>query len=269
MNSKKLMIILAILMMASVPICMAAEASESDAYISYNGDPYVSSEFKNNGSGTIAIPLTSTETKDIPIELTATYKDSGKIAGTTTITVPAATSDNPTVKVTAYISFSIGSTGSYNIIISCNNPIFTGGDTNILINVSESIWTNWTTYLAIIIVVILIVIAVVYKMRTNPNMKPQTTFRQLEQYKNTGTMTEEQPKNTHSSSTEKKRYAAPSEKKTEEKPKTMETPAKKPAKQSFSDLEKEQKKEKPAKEEKKKASSNEPQKAKYISSRRK
>ncbi len=72
------------------------------------------------------------------------------------------------------------------------------------LDVKKSVWSNLTTYLAIVaLAIIVIIIAVVY-MRANPRNKPATTFTELEKQKNAA-QGEESAKSANKS-TEKIKY---------------------------------------------------------------
>lgn len=260
MNHKKTLIVLAIAMMAMIPVSIMM-SDESDAGMEIRdawGDG-----FSNNGDGTLFIVLKNTESSDT--DITITVKEDGRELAKETVTVPA-----DTESYTAELRFRIDGLGSHDLTITCEPvnlfPIPPSGDPlnywNVTVNVGESIWTKPSTYAAIIVVALLIVIAAYLRMRNAPATKPDTTFTELEKQK--GGSTREAESKPKASATERRRYSTPSE---PSKPPVAEAPPAPPKEKkasSFTELDKE-KKESASKPK----TSEEPKKLKYVSSRRK
>jgi len=302
MNHKKTLIALAVIMLAAVPVSILM-SELSDAQVSTDDNSISWSGSNDRSSGTLVVPLKSTESNDQDITITVTDSNNN-IVVTNKVTVPG----NSTLN--AELSIRMGA-GSHDLTITCvaDNPVFllpNGNSTNtqvipFTINVTQSVLSKPTTYIAIAIVVILIVIGVFLYTRNAPTKKPETTFTELERQKRESREeAEEAPK---TSATERKKYkesgsrpkepaekkAAPAEKKAakaEKKPAPEEKKAapaekkaapeeKKPAPEekkatSFTELEKQkQEKKESAPAAKKDSSSEEPKKLKYVSSRRK
>lgn len=269
MNHKKTLIALAVIMMAIVPASMMM-SDESDAKVDF-GDIW-GSGFTTSGPGTLNVVLTSTEYDDI-VGIDVIVTENGVERGRTTVTVPANDS------ITAEVRFSLDGAGTHYLRVTCEPPdTFPPGPNGqpinyidgISVEVTVSIWSNTTTYLALIVVAILVVIAVYLRMRSAPVTKPKMTFTELEKQKaaERGEV-EEKPK---ASATERRRYGS-SEQAINTPPKTAKPEAKaeqkveaKPEESkptSFTELDKQKK------EAAKKKSSDEPKKLKYVSSRRK
>lgn len=257
MNYKKITIVLAIIMMAGIPLGIGI-SDESDAFIKIDEPNVTASGFTNNGDGTISVPLKSDEDKSVEIHLKAMHQDDTAVLKETTVVVPAGET------VVAKLTFNISSVGEYIIVVECDHPEFfptIGGKVfntvTVDVNVTESIWSKWTTYAAVALVVILIVIAVVMKMRSAPSTKPTTSFTELEKQRTEGI--ESKPvAPSQPVTTERRRYNAPA---AVDKPKDEPAP-KKPT--SFTELDRE-KNRRPEKS----SGSDEPKKMKYVSSRRK
>lgn len=264
MNHKKTMIALAITLMALIPAGMLM-SDESDARVDF-GDVW-GSGFTTNGDGTLHVTLNSTEY--IEIEMTITVTEGNRELKSIEVTIPAATDENPTVKYVAEVSFRLDGEGTHQLRVTCEpSHYFTpsGQPINyydVNVDVTVSIWSNTTTYIAIIVVALLIVIAVYLKIRSTPITKPKMTFTELERQKAVGKEESLAEKESRQTATERRRYrsegkaekpaAAPT--KNEEKPMT------------FTELEKQKgEKKEPVK---KTEPSTEPKKLKYVSSRRK
>ena len=273
MNHKKTMIALAIAMMALIPMGIMM-SNESDAGMEFRGDPW-GDGFSNNSDGTLHIVLKNTEPNDV--ELTIIITEGDRELKRETFTIPADT-DSYTVN----ISFRVDGVGSHDLIVTgipaSLFPTPPSGDplnfTNVTINVSESIWTKVTTYVAIAVVALLVVIAAFLKMRSAPAKKPDTTFTELERQKET-TAVKEEPTARRSSTTERRRYGSSEEQKSAPVQPKPAAPKQKPAEppqekkaSSFTELDKQKKTEKKESPSKSK-SSEEPKKLKYVSSRRK
>jgi len=256
MNNKKAIVaILAVLALSMIPL-MAIESDESDAIIVIEG--VTQGTVTSSNGGDILVHFNSEEVRDRTITITVTLPENdNKVIGTATVEIPAET------EYTAAVHISGLGVGTYNVKITCEDSVYFGINTqSFVLDVTKSIWSNVSTYLAIAVVAILIVVAAVIKMRSAPKVKPDTTFTELEK-QNSNESRKSQKTVDPEPTTERKRYD-----KTE---KRAETPKpKEPVKATtFTELEKEQKtsiREKPADE---KSDSSEPKKLKYVSSRRK
>jgi len=276
MNHKKTIVALTVVMMAFISFSAIA-SEDSDAMMAISDNPRAEG-FANNSDGTLIINFNNTDGVDTQIKITVTDLNTSKVYTTQTVTVPEGKND-------IRISFRIGDSGAHEVLITCEpQELFPPFGTEYLnrqtmtINVSQSIWSNTTTYIAIAVVAILIVIAAVIKMRSAPATKPDTTFTELEKQKESKPVNEDVPQ-----TTSRRRYneekPAPVQKETKatsftelEKNKAEPKPKAKPAKEEKSKAEPKPRDSKPAKEEKKEKKedpSEQPKKIKYVSSRRK
>lgn len=219
-------------------------------------------EFKDGKDGTITFLVNN----DTGGEIEATFKvyvdiaygDITESTAAKTMTQTLADGQN-TVK----ISFSMGD-GDHTVTVtaSSDDATFDAGANHFTLNISvaKSIWSNVTTYLALIAIVLIVIIAAFYYIRTKPKAAPSTTFTELEEKKKAEKPEEPARK---SVGTERRRYnskANDSAAKTEEsKPAPVQVEEKKKA-ASFTELEEEKKTSKP---------SDSSKKIKYVSSRRK
>lgn len=219
-------------------------------------------EFKDGKDGTITFLVNN----DTGGEIEATFKVYVDIAyGDITESTAANVTMTQTLadgQNTVKISFSMGD-GDHTVTVtaSSDDATFDAGANHFTLNISvaKSIWSNVTTYLALIAIVLIVVIAAFYYIRTKPKAAPSTTFTELEEKKKTEKPEEPTRK---SVGTERRRYnskANDSAAKTEEsKPAPVQVEEKKAA--SFTELEEEKKTSKP---------SDSSKKIKYVSSRRK
>lgn len=220
-------------------------------------------EFKDGKDGTITFLVNN----DTGGEIEATFKvyvdiAYGDITESTTanVTMTQTLADGQN---TVKISFSMGD-GDHTVTVtaSSDDATFDAGANHFTLNISvaKSIWSNVTTYLALIAIVLIVVIAAFYYIRTKPKAAPSTTFTELEEKKKAEKPEEPARK---SVGTERRRYnskANDSAAKTEEsKPAPVQVEEKKKA-ASFTELEEEKKTSKP---------SDSSKKIKYVSSRRK
>ena len=217
-------------------------------------------EFKDGKDGTITFLVNN----DTGGEIEATFKVYVDIAyGDITESTAANVTMTQTLadgQNTVKISFSMGD-GDHTVTVtaSSDDATFDAGANHFTLNISvaKSIWSNVTTYLALIAIVL---IAAFYYIRTKPKAAPSTTFTELEEKKKAEKPEEPARK---SVGTERRRYnskANDSAAKTEEsKPAPVQVEEKKKA-ASFTELEEEKKTSKP---------SDSSKKIKYVSSRRK
>lgn len=220
-------------------------------------------EFKDGKDGTITFLVNN----DTGGEIEATFKVYIDIAyGDITESTAANVTMTQTLadgQNTVKISFSMGD-GDHTVTVtaSSDDATFDAGANHFTLNISvaKSIWSNVTTYLALIAIVLIVVIAAFYYIRTKPKAAPSTTFTELEEKKKAEKPEEPARK---SVGTERRRYnskANDSAAKTEEsKPAPVQVEEKKKA-ASFTELEEEKKTSKP---------SDSSKKIKYVSSRRK
>ena len=220
-------------------------------------------EFKDGKDGTITFLVNN----DTGGEIEATFKVYVDIAyGDITESTAANVTMTQTLadgQNTVKISFSMGD-GDHTVTVtaSSDDATFDAGANHFTLNISvaKSIWSNVTTYLALIAIVLIVVIAAFYYIRTKPKAAHSTTFTELEEKKKAEKPEEPARK---SVGTERRRYnskANDSAAKTEEsKPAPVQVEEKKKA-ASFTELEEEKKTSKP---------SDSSKKIKYVSSRRK
>ena len=220
-------------------------------------------EFKDGKDGTITFLVNN----DTGGEIEATFKVYVDIAyGDITESTAANVTMTQTLadgQNTVKISFSMGD-GDHTVTVtaSSDDATFDAGANHFPLNISvaKSIWSNVTTYLALIAIVLIVIIAAFYYIRTKPKAAPSTTFTELEEKKKAEKPEEPARK---SVGTERRRYnskANDSAAKTEEsKPAPVQVEEKKKA-ASFTELEEEKKTSKP---------SDSSKKIKYVSSRRK
>jgi hypothetical protein len=273
MNHKRTIIALAVITMAIASMSLVM-SDNSDARMTFEKIEGVG--FTTANEGTLFVPLTNGGEE--PLEITITVTEDGRLLKTDKVTV----GKNSTV--TAELRFKLNGTGDHQLRVTFTPaeyfpPITSGGYANSAIahvNVSESIWSKTTTYLAIVAIALLIVIAAYMKIRSAPAGKPGMTFTELEKQKRESREEEEdRPK---ASATEKRRYRE-SEESSKAAQKQQAPPEKKAG--TFTELENQKKADATAKKgpepppkkaepaPKKAKPQEEPKKLKYVSSRRK
>ena len=189
-NAKKGLTLLAALLMTVVAFGAVAFASESDADGSgINQGSISASGFKQDRTGTLTVPVLVYDG-----EATLEVFENGNLLASMTQTV---TGDTASLSV----SFQLPA-GKHTLDIRLTNVGTTTAQYEL--NVAKNVWSNLTTYVAIVIVAIIVVIIAVLYMRANPRNKPTTTFTELEQEK--AAAKTEQP--AAPAKTEKKKYGA-------------------------------------------------------------
>ena len=260
MSGKKgIVFLLAALMALVTASAVVSDGSDASPGIATGS----AGEFKDGKDGTITFLVNN----DTGGEIEATIKVYVDIAyGDTTESTAAKVTMTQTLadgQNTVKISFSMGD-GDHTVTVtaSSDDATFDAGANHFTLNISvaKSIWSNVTTYLALIAIVLIVIIAAFYYIRTKPKAAPSTTFTELEEKKKAEKPEEPARK---SVGTERRRYnskANDSAAKTEEsKPAPVQVEEKKKA-ASFTELEEEKKTSKP---------SDSSKKIKYVSSRRK
>ena len=262
MNSKKTTILMIALALFVLPIALSFAPGASDAGVSIEGDAYQGTVTPDGGY--VHLVLKSTEPNPVTLSVDAYITDSGKLIGT----AQCALSANGTA--TADIFVKAGGVGDHNVTLKCSpEGFFVLKETSLLVHVTQSVWSNWTSWATIIIIAILIIIAVAYKMHSAPKAKADVTFTELEKQRKDAKGISEP-----SVTTERRKYGshkseekAPAPKKAPAKEATKEPPKEADSKKVFTEMEEQRKRAAPAKEAPKKA--DEPEKLKYVSSRRK
>ena len=143
-------------------------------------------EFKDGKDGTITFLVNN----DTGGEIEATFKVYVDIAyGDITESTAANVTMTQTLadgQNTVKISFSMGD-GDHTVTVtaSSDDATFDAGANHFTLNISvaKSIWSNVTTYLALIAIVLIVIIAAFYYIRTKPKAAPSTTFTELEEKK--------------------------------------------------------------------------------------
>ena len=194
-NAKKTFTLLAALLMALVAFGgIAAMADDSDAAPGIDQAGIKASGFKQDRDGTLTIPVSVVD-GDAAIVI----KEGSTVVKEQT---QAVTADTASLAV----SFRLPA-GTHQLSIELTN----GGSTISAyydLNVAKNVWSNITTYVAIVVVALIVVIIAVVYMRANPRNKPSTTFTELEQQK---AAKASEPQAAAPAKTEKKKYGGSEE----------------------------------------------------------
>lgn len=169
-NNKYLVALIAVAMVATVFVTVA-DVSSADTTI--ESSSITADGFMHDKTGTLHIRVLCNDESDT---ITVSATENGNILKSESIAVVNGWN-------TVSLSFQL-SQGHHDISVTVvdGNGNTTSG--SITLDVSKSVWSNITTYLAIaVLAIIVLAIAVVY-MRSNPRNKPTTTFTELENAKN-------------------------------------------------------------------------------------
>jgi len=166
------------LAMLSVACMMSVASDESDGLVQFADPNDVTYTFTEGQTNDIIVKIKSNEIDAVDITLTVRDVTNNKEIAKKTFSIPP----NETVELRMPVSISgVGEhrltvTGEPSSLFPPNGSVLS----TITVNVTESIWSNWTTYAAIIITVLLAIIAIVYISRGSVSKKPKMTFREAE-----------------------------------------------------------------------------------------
>ncbi len=171
-NNKYLAALLAVFMALAAFAVIADSSNASDASTTAIKD-VTDDGFMDDKVGTLHIKVNCTEESD---EITVTVIDNNNEILTKEFEVKNG-------ETTLDVQFKLSEGGhdlSVKIVCKDKSEVYSAHH----VDVKKSVWSNITTYLAIVaLAIIVIIIAVVY-MRANPRNKPTTTFTELEKQKN-------------------------------------------------------------------------------------
>ena len=193
-------LVLAIAMVAAfaiIPIC------DTDADVNITSNP--TSSFDTLKGGSITIPISSTYNDKFIV--TVDVSENGKSIKSVNKEI---TKDTTSI-VIDMPDFKSEGTHSLTITFTTDNPhdySFDPDTLKISVEVKSNVFSNWTTYLVIIIAVIAIVVVVYLKMRDTPKEKNTMTFEQLEAERKAemAAKNEKKAQKTAPASTERKKY---------------------------------------------------------------
>lgn len=215
MKNKKILIVVALAMAMVFPFAGVMDSDEGDSapvssslMILTSG--MTSGGFDNRTAGHLDVPIINNNAKDAEVRVYVTYQNGTDELASVTISAPG----NGTVTV-ASLSFMIGSSGDKYLTVhgesltadvefvtnSSGDPL---NYANVSINVSHSIWSNWTTYIAIILIVVLVAVAFYIRGRTIPKKERAMTFTEMEQQEKSRRSTRAAPETR--TTTERRKY---------------------------------------------------------------
>lgn len=199
MKFKALLGIALVLMMAFVVVAPADDSDATVTSMTIEGGDVIKLD-KSRG-GTLVINYVADENKNTTVRLIDTtnnnverWSDNIMIKSTDEgkIEIPLDTDNYPSGSVRMKVTFE-------------NAQVYS--DLYFKIEYTTSIWSNWTTYVAIIVVIILIAALVLYKSRAAPKEKNQLTFEEIEAQKQAQKAAVKEEKPTAAKS-ERQRYLA-------------------------------------------------------------
>ena len=184
---KKLSVLMLAMIALIIPAIALSDSAAGDVGIYNSGDIHVT-DFNDRGSGTVTLMLYNNDSVNDEI-VTVRIVEMGnesRVFGSAKVTVPA---DTAVTGFEVKVTISTGSQGHFwaKAIVTgdaVNEPM---SQTPFEFSVGRSIWSNTSTYIAIIAVVIIVGIALFLKMRNAP--KPDETgytFTEMEEDRKAG-----------------------------------------------------------------------------------
>ena len=191
MINKKSMLAIFLIAMIAVPIISIystddADAATADECLSMDTSTLTSGGFDSRTAGNVSITIRNTTATDAIVNVYVTYQYSEQILSSVNGSVVPANGEKR-----IDLNFMIDSRGTKDLTIWAESPdtmffLDVAKDKvsyNFTIDVEQSIWSNWGTYLAIIIIIAIVGIAVFLKYRNSPKAEQNITFTELEDMK--------------------------------------------------------------------------------------
>lgn len=213
MINKKSILAIVLIAMIAVPIISIysvddADAATGDKYLFMDTGTLTHGGFDSRTEGTVSITIENNTDINAKVSVYVTYQyNDNPISSVNDILIPIGGEEKVDLK------FMIDSQGTKDLTIWAKSEtpeanFFKGVATeeinyNFSINVKQSIWSNWGTYVAIILIVAIVGIAVFIKYRNAPKAEQTTTFTELEDLKRSK---RGQSASSNSPTVERKRY---------------------------------------------------------------
>ncbi|HKM13325.1 MAG TPA: hypothetical protein VJY42_00135 [Candidatus Methanomethylophilaceae archaeon] len=193
MINKKSILAIVLIAMIAVPLISIygaddADAATADNCLSMDVSTFSSGGFDSRTAGNVSITIRNSTAVDATVDVYVTYQYSENVIGSVKgIIVPVGGLKE------VDLNFMIDSQGTKNLTLWAESQtpgaqffISESRDKvsyNFSINVKQSIWSNWGTYVAIILVVAIVGIAIFIKYRNVPKAEQTTTFTELDDLK--------------------------------------------------------------------------------------
>ena len=181
-NANRYIAALVAVIMAMTAFAVVADASDAASARTQIFD-VSADDFTEDKSSTLHIKVNCID--DDGDHITVTVKENDKVLKTAEYDVGYG-------ETPLDISFSV-SKGTHELTIYVVDGTQVESHASITINAKDDVWSNITTYLAIVFLAIIIIIIIVVYMRANPRNKPTTTFTELERQKKEAAANAEEP----------------------------------------------------------------------------
>ena len=220
MINKKSILAIVLIAMIAAPIISIYGADDADAAtldeclfmdtgtLSYGG-------FDSRTAGNVSITIKNNTYVEATVDVYITYQNSSEVISSVRGVVIPIDEEN-----VVNLNFMIDSQGDKDLTIwaeskTSDAKFFTGVEKSVVghnftINVEQSIWSNWGTYIAIIIIIAIVGIAIFLKYRNAPKAEQTVTFTELEDQKRSKRA---QGVSSKAPTVERKRYESSSRKK--------------------------------------------------------
>lgn len=193
MINKKSMLAIILIAMIAVPIISVygtddAEAATTNECLIMDTGTLSFGGFDSRTAGNVSITIKNTTVVEATVNVYVTYQYSEHVLSSVEgIVIPIGGEEK------VDLEFMIDSQGTKDLSIwaeskTSNAKFYQSGTKdkvshNFSIDVKQSIWSNWGTYVAIIIIVAIVGIAIFIKYRNVPKAEETTTFTELEDLK--------------------------------------------------------------------------------------
>ncbi|MCL2712545.1 MAG: hypothetical protein FWD37_04655 [Methanomassiliicoccaceae archaeon] len=185
---KKTFVIAFVMIALLIPVAALSDSAAGEVKI--DGDINVRGGFDDRTAGTVIVTVHNSDDENdstISILIVDLLNEDIKYAEVSGIEVPAGKALDVPIK------FRVGSSGThYAKVIISGDDVDDEAITSSLtfsFDVGRSIWSNTTTYIAIVIAILVVVIAVVLKMRSAPKVEEAGAFTAMEEERKAGRAT--------------------------------------------------------------------------------
>ncbi len=202
--------VLSVILIAAIAIPVMSvfyveEAEAASTYLEMDTGSLEIGDFDTRNAGDVKITIKNNTEDNVSVRVWLTYQNKTDVIKETTVEVLKED------KAVAVLNVKFDSQGAKSLTIwaESEDASFYDGSPqssighNFTLGVSQSVWSNATTYIAIVAIVIIIAVAVYIKHRSAPKAEPGITFTELEEQRRS------QRKGVESSkapSAEKKKY---------------------------------------------------------------
>lgn len=204
-------ILIAVIAVPALSVLCIEEAEASSDYLEMDTGSLSLGSFDTRNAADIKITIKNYTLDEVSVKVWLTYQDNpDRILRQTTIEIPGED------EAVAVLNIKFEQQGSKNLRIwaGSEDAYFQDGQEsvgyNFALSVSQSIWSNTITYVAIVAIVAIVGIAIFIKHRSAPKAEPGITFTELEEQRRSQRKGVEPAKSTRRSSraptAERRRY---------------------------------------------------------------